>query len=425
MAQASVFNSLEQPIPALRPDLEVIPVEFDGDSYLYFHDMLGYAPSNFAIKRDSSTLLSLLDGSRSVNDILDLVQANGNARVSDEQARELLRQIQFLDEKCLLASERYRNYAEQTETAFEGSEVREPRLAGESYPADPEEIRARFSEAYNKHVTGVEGESGASGNIKAIFAPHIDLRVSMKTYMQAFASLGQMKKPDRVILLGTSHYAGLYPGYYEQTPFIVSEKNFNTPWGAFRPDQEIIEELKRHKEEAGVSFYDRAHRIEHSLEIHLLFLGYFLGTGIPVTPILVNSLEEVLYKSDGFQGAQTQKLGRVIKDKLGSFENTLFLISGDLSHVGKKFGDEQPARSMFEEVHQFDHELLERAKEGSASGLLEVMRKNMDAYRICGFAPLYSYFQIDPDREGSVTSYETWDEAERESGVTFGSITFE
>lgn len=424
MAEPSLFDSLEQPIPALRPDLEVIPIEFDGDSYLYMHDMLGYAPSNFAIRRDASTLLSLLDGSRSIKDILNMVKPNGNGDISNEEAKELLRQIQFLDEKCLLASDRYWNYAEQTEEAFESSDVREPKLVGESYPAEPEEIKEEFSEAYSKYVTSGSTPDVDTDKLRSIFAPHIDLRVSMKTYMHAFAALDKIKKPDRVIMLGTSHYAGLYPGVYEQTPFIVSNKSFKTPFGSFKADRELINHLRGHADEAGVTFYDRAHRIEHSLEVHLLFLGYFLGTDIPVTPILVNSLDEVLYKSDGFQGKQTSKLAGVINEKIKDDENTLFLISGDLSHVGKKFGDDKPAKSMFDEVHEFDKELLDSAKQGSGTELLEVMRKNMDAYRICGFAPLYTYFQIEQGLSGQVTSYETWDEEERESGVTFGSIAF-
>lgn len=424
MAQPSLFDSLDQPIPSLRPDLEVIPIEYDGDSYLYLHDMLGYAPSNFAIRRDASTLLSLLDGSRSIKDIINLVQSNGNAEVSNEEANELLKQIQFLDEKCLLASERYLDYAEKTENRFEESDVREPKLAGESYPADPDQIKEQFSEAYSKYLSSGEMPDVEANNVRAIFAPHIDLRVNMKTYMHGFASLGKMERPERVILLGTSHYAGLYPGIYEETPFIVSDKTFKTPFGDFNADREVIDHLKQYGDQAGISFHDRAHRIEHSLEIHLLFLGYFLGTDIPVTPILVNSLDEVLYKSDGFQGEQTSRLGDAINEKIGEDKNTLFLISGDLSHIGKKFGDEKPAKSMFDEVHEFDKELLDSAKAGSASELLEVMRKNMDAYRICGFAPLYTYFNVDPGRTGKITSYETWDEEERESGVTFGSIAF-
>ena len=52
------------------------------------------------------------------------------------------------------------------------------------------------------------------------------------------------------------------------------------------------------------------------------------------------------------------------------------------------------------------------------------MKSNFDAYRICGFSPLMSLMKAMPDLKGKRVSYDVWDEKERESAVTFGSILY-
>jgi hypothetical protein len=56
--------------------------------------------------------------------------------------------------------------------------------------------------------------------------------------------------------------------------------------------------------------------------------------------------------------------------------------------------------------------------------MLELMSRKYDPYRICGYPPLYSFLNIFPKLEGEILTYDIWDETERESGVSFGSILY-
>ncbi|MDX1587117.1 MAG: AmmeMemoRadiSam system protein B, partial [Balneolaceae bacterium] len=81
-------------------------------------------------------------------------------------------------------------------------------------------------------------------------------------------------------------------------------------------------------------------------------------------------------------------------------------------------------REMFEEVKSFDERFLSKGKEARADDLLEMISEQYDPYRICGFPPLYTFLKSLPDLKGRILNYDLWDEHERESAVTFGSILY-
>ncbi len=175
---------------------------------------------------------------------------------------------------------------------------------------------------------------------------------------------------------------------------------------------------------AGISTSDRAHRIEHSIELHLIFLKYLWSHDFSLVPILVGSLNDLLYMQNGDIGMKLTHLGDALHAMFGNDPETLFLISGDLAHFGQKFGDKLPASTFFDQVHQFDRQLMEAAGKGRVDAVLDVMKTNNDQYRICGFPPLMTFLSAMPDLEGTQTSYDLWNERERESAVTFGSILY-
>ncbi len=70
MSNDNIFNSKTKPIPPLRPDLDVVPIQENGNDYLYFHDQRQYATSDLALRHEVESLLSLIDGHKSINDLL-------------------------------------------------------------------------------------------------------------------------------------------------------------------------------------------------------------------------------------------------------------------------------------------------------------------------------------------------------------------
>jgi len=415
MSNLDLFNSKSDPIPQIRPDVDVIPINNNGDSYLYFHDIRGYVPSDFALDRSAGVILFLLDGRKSINDLQAYL---GNGITTDI----LLEYVQFLDENRLLHSPHYKNHADEIEQKYEKSPIHQSVTAGGSYPSDTNELLAFLDEAFANY--GADSGNSASNPVKALYAPHIDPRIGMKTYVESFQVLRQMK-PGRVVILATSHYAGLHAKVYQNKPFIVSNKNFETPLGTIPADRDAIDFLAGDAEIMGLSTHDRAHRIEHSIELHLLFLSYIWQHDYSVIPILVGGFDELFYMDETNLGKQIDTFSKFLRNQFGQNDDTLFLISGDLAHVGKKFGDNRPAAAMKNEVELFDEQFLTAAKNGSTQNMLKLMKHDYDPYRICGFPPLYTFLKAFPDLKGQTISYDRWNQTEAESAVTFGSILYE
>lgn len=381
---------------------------------MYFQDQMGYAKADFAIPYSAQSMLSLFDGTRSIEDILKF----GDDEITKEK---ILEYVQFLDEKALLHSPHFKKLAEQTEAKYEAAAIHPSNTAGISYPDDEDELTHFLNEAFEKLPSENPVDSA-----KALYAPHIDYRVGLNSYVKAFSAIKNIT-PKRVVILATSHYSGLHPDVYEEYPFVISIKDFELVNGTVKTDQKAIsriqEKVSGHEVEFGVTFQDRAHRMEHSIELHALLLNHLWNHSFEIIPILVGSLDELFYKSDGFQGQQVEKFSSLLHE-LFADEDTFFSVSGDLAHVGKKFGDNKPAKELFEEVRTFDERFLDAGAHGSPEKILSIMSEKYDPFRICGYPPLYSFLKAFPNLSGSLLTYDIWDEEEQDSGVSFGSILY-
>ncbi len=409
MNKNKLFSSRDRPVPPLRRDIQLIPLQNNGNNLLFFHDLLGYAPGNFALDATAEPVLSLINGKYSIRQISHILK--GKIGPS-----ELLDFVQLLDQNCLLESDFYKKTANETEIAFEANPVRPAALAGDSYPADPSEL-----EEYTGKILSAKIGTKPGRNLKALYAPHIDPNVGAKVYGSAFTWLAGLK-PKRVVILATAHYTGYYPSLYQDKPFIGSVKTFELPGTNFDTDTPYLQALESTGKEMGFTLQDRAHRIEHSIELHLLFLSGIWKHEFRIVPILVNNFEDLLYMDEGDLG---QKVDR-FSEKLQELDNeeTFYLVSGDLSHVGKKFGDREAATAMKSGVLEFDKQFMKLASANQNRELLLHMQSQYDRYRICGFPPLYTFLNAFPGLDGEEIDYFWWDEKERESAVSFGAIGY-
>ena len=409
----NLFDSYTDPIPNLRYDIQRNPIQDNGRSFIYFYDQLGYATPDFALPADAEPILSLMDGTRSVNDIIKFS--------SDEVTKEqILGYARFLDENGLLDSEYFAEHAELIESEYEKSSVHRSVTAGTSYPDDSQELTEFLNKAFETNETSNPVESA-----KALYAPHIDPRFGMKSYVKSFSAIKNLT-PKKVFILATSHYSGLYNNEYSNKPFIISNKDFVLPNGLVKADQKtisLIKEQTSHDEIFGTSFSDRAHRVEHSIELPLLFLNHIWQHDFEIVPILAGNFDELYYAEDGYLAHQIEAFTYLLNQQFNN-DDTFFLISGDLAHFGKKFGDQEPASELFDKVKAFDEAFLEVGAGNDPKTMLEIMSSEYDPYRICGFPPLYAFMNTFPQLKGKILSREIWDETERESAVSFGSILF-
>lgn len=406
MNETLLFDSLSSPVPELRRDLQIIPIQDNGTELLYFHDTMGYTSPNFAIDRNTEPLLSLITGRYSIQQIVNLLN---NSLEPDD----LLDFVQMLDHHRILDTKHYRLFAGRLEKDFESAQDRKAALAGDSYPKDPDELK----NVMNRFFNGTERSTSIRPK-KALYAPHIDLKIGIHQYTEAFSAIRDLK-PKRVVMIGTSHYSGYFEELYAGNPFIGTTKTYSIPGRTFSIDQDFVAKLS---DLEGFTLSDRAHRKEHSLETHLIFISHLWSHDFKLVPILVSGFDELFYQSEGDLASMIVQFSA----KLNELDNdeTFYLISGDLSHVGKKFGDAFAADEIRDDVEAFDRKFIDYAVKSDASSILTHLSADYDPTRICGYPPLFTFLKAFPGLEGKSVNYHWWDEKERESAVSFGSIAY-
>ena len=180
--------------------------------------------------------------------------------------------------------------------------IREAAVAGSFYPADPIKLK-------NLLDTLLPIVSDNSAPPKAMILPHAGYIYSGPVAATGYARLsGSAGKISRVILLGPTHRKAI------RGLALPDATAFRTPLGTISLDTGVLQQLRQLPQ---VSIDDAAHRLEHSLEVHLPFLQHTLKD-FSLVPILVGD-------------ATASEVCAAIEQLWGGRE-TLLIVSSDLSH---------------------------------------------------------------------------------------------
>ncbi|MBE0645607.1 MAG: AmmeMemoRadiSam system protein B [Bacteroidetes bacterium] len=405
-----VFSSMTEPIPSLRHDLELLPIQEDGEDLLLLRDPAGYAEEMLVFRPAAMALLQFFDGSRSISALLDAIQEETGVRIDGEQ---ILSIVQSLDRFCFLSNERSRERQGEKDAAWQAQENRPAAHAGASYPDDPEELADFLQELFDADSSAV-----GDGTLLGVITPHIDLQIGPQVYVPAFRQL-EHADVDTVVILGTSHYS------YEDL-FILTEKDFVTPLGTLPTDREFVRMLRA---ESGDLFTHRdvAHRQEHSIEFPVVFLQHLFGNSrVRIVPILCTSFEEFLV--EGTRALADEKYAAFLKafrstvQKLG--RKVTFVLSVDWSHIGRKFGDDFDAADLLDDVRESDHAQFTALEACDYDQFFHLLRESKNASKIDGFACITTFFDLVKPRRGVLLDYQQWHEEERASAVSFASMAF-
>ncbi len=402
---------MEESVPRIREDLEVVATSYQGQKALLVRDSLGLIREPVILQGDALNILGLIDGKRTIRDIqVELVRLKNGVLVD---ASSISRLIHELDKAFLLQSERYRSRKEMVLTDYLQQEVRKSSHGGVSYPGEREELRALLDD-----IVG-NAESGDAGKpeIKplGIVAPHIDLGIGKKVYGAAYRSI-RCLRPRRVLLLGTGHSLA-------DAHFSLTEKDYETPLGRVTTDREAVRALKR----AGgktVSAYDIHHRSEHSLEFQLVFLQHLFGDSFTAVPVLCGSFVSELDRNSrpaeipGVNGFLEALRTLWEEDPAG----TLVVAGVDFSHIGMKFGHGERASSLLLEAKAHDRALIAALVEGDGATFWEESRKVGDRFNVCGFSTLAVLLDAFPGMKGRLLDYEFWREEATQSAVSYAAI---
>ena len=226
--------------------------------------------------------------------------------------------------------------------------VRAPAVSGTFYPAD--EVRLQ------EMVDGFIQQAHHGGKPpKAIIAPHAGYIYSGPVAASAYARLeDNARRIERVVLVGPSHRVGFKGMAAPDVDY------FETPLGRVPIDQNTIGDLL---DLPWVLRLERAHALEHSLEVQLPFLQTVLENFILV-PLVVGH-------------AEASEVARVI-ERLWGGDETLIVISSDLSHYldyNAAHAIDALTSKAIEEMRDQDVDYDQACGALSVRGLLRVAKK--------------------------------------------------
>jgi AmmeMemoRadiSam system protein B len=395
-------------LPPLRHDIEILPCRHGGEEILVVRDSLGIARTGLALNAIAARFFPFFDGTRSLEELqLALARGQGGALIPRDDVRAF---VEEFDRLGLLQTESYHRARDRVVADFSREKSRSPALAGGAYPEEPAALAAEID-----GLLAAGGGTPPPGNApRAVVAPHIDLNVSGDSYGLAYGSLPS-RAPSAVVVLGTGHSLA--------DPFCLTEKTFVTPLGHIPADRETVRRLG----EAGggaVSPDDFAHRSEHSIEFQLLFLQrLFPMEEVPIVPILCGPLDHFTHTP-----REVPAIARFV-DELRAWlaeppGDKLVVAGVDLSHVGPKFGDRDPAASLEPRFRATDEALLASLAQGDADLFYETVAGSGNRYKVCGFSALWTLLSILPGLRGRLLDYRVWHEEATRSAVSFAALAF-
>ncbi|WP_299014218.1 AmmeMemoRadiSam system protein B [uncultured Photobacterium sp.] len=180
--------------------------------------------------------------------------------------------------------------------------IRPPAVAGSFYDKSPESLQSQLDNWLNP-VTDT------SGQIRALIVPHAGYIYSGEIAAEAYRHLKlQADRINKVILIGPSHR------FFFQGCALPAVNYFSTPLGNVPIDTQSVEILSKIDD---IEISDQVHAFEHCLEVQLPFLQRCLNS-FTLLPILTSEVSPVT-------------VAKII-DSLWQDENTLLVISSDLSH---------------------------------------------------------------------------------------------
>lgn len=400
------------PPPPVRSDVEIHPVEHEGQPLFVLQDVEGLAPDPIGVAPGGLAVAGLFDGKRTAQDIQDLLFKETGQRVPVEQISALAAELEkagMLETPDV--ARRRRELAEE----FLRSPVRKPVHQGLGYPGDRLELAAYVGKFFEKGP-GAQPGPAAGAPLRGLVAPHIDLARGGHAYAWAYKALAESPPPDVIVALGVAHVS-------PPSPWTFTRKEYETPNGPMKVDAELYDALARRL------WYDPAadewvHRREHSLEFQALWLRYIWKDRTPPwVPILCSSFERwaadrapstVETVDKALQGMAAALKGRRV----------LILAGVDLAHVGPHFGDEHELGPELErKVEHEDRRSLEHALKGDADALYLSVVADGHWRKWCGLSAAYTALRLLGGSQGKLLAY--GQAADQRGGlVSFASAAF-
>lgn len=386
------------PFPPLRP-LDAVPIDYQGQQMVCLSDPQGVVEDRAILSPPAFLIACLLDGRRGMDEVRNAFAEQAGGQKPDPDDVE--RVVQHLDGNGFLDSPQFETIRGEARQRFREAPARPAYLAGKSYPAEPDALRAFLDEQFTRK--GGPGEAPVPEKtdgpaLRGLVAPHIDFERGGHAYAHGYLRLAQARRPETVLLFGVAHASPL-------VPFILTRKDFETPLGTVQTDRDAVDRLAAAC--AWDPFEDElVHRTEHSLEFQAVMLAHLYGPSVRIVPVLCGA-----FVDDGAVAADADALPEVARfldacrDLIRERDGRACVIAAaDLAHVGKRFGDDYDIDdAAIARVGERDEEDLTVLTGLNAGGWYRSVMRDENARRVCGINCIYAALK---SVEGAATGAE-------------------
>ncbi|MEF3279483.1 MAG: AmmeMemoRadiSam system protein B [Elusimicrobiota bacterium] len=403
--------------PLLRSEIEILPArdEKQDANFILIRDKEGLTDKSLIMPFEMLIIIGMFDGNTSIKDIQTEIMKETKTLLPES---ELIHIVKELDDAYFLENERSKELREKIISEFKNSNVRKPIHSGLSYPKEILELTSFMSKFYRiEKITPISPVTGA-------ISPHIDFHRGGRVYAATYAKLNNSIKPEVIIAFGTSHRGG-------NSPFILTPKKYETPYGLIEVDKEIYDKFKE------ILWYDPDaeeyyHKNEHSLEFQAVWLKYIWREETPKwIPILTSNFERFASDSPPSKIETVEKLFKETENfikELAKNKKVLILAGADLSHVGPRFGDPiEITPQLKSEIEKKDKEKIDKILNLDPDGFYMSVMSEKNATNICGLSAIYSALRmikaLNPNSKPELLDYSQADDPFG-GFVSFASIVF-
>ncbi|MEP0846283.1 MAG: AmmeMemoRadiSam system protein B [Phycisphaerae bacterium] len=400
----------DQPLPKLRA-VDVFPFRGDGgEVYLALRDSSRLAERQLAVSPPGYFILAHFDGRHTIGDVQAAFLRQFGQRIATQQIAKLVHQ---LDQALLLQNERFERAYQARCDEYLASKARDNR---DRWPSAPE-LRAELESLLSQ-----DGQPPrAAAAIRGIIAPHLDYARGAPCYAAAYRALADAPPADRYVILGTNHFG-------RSCAVVATRKDFHTPLGRVATDRGFIDRIEA-RLGASICDHEFDHVPEHSVELQVHLLQVLRGArSFTIVPVLCpDPAGPTGTRPRDGRGPDLGDFADALRDLLLDEDVPTQLIAGaDLSHVGQRFGDDQPTTPEFlKRVGDSDRRLLKLLERRKEEEFVERVRRTENATRICSVGCIYTLLRALLGHACRVLAYHQAVDMSSETHVTCAAAVIE
>jgi AmmeMemoRadiSam system protein B len=395
--------------PKLRP-VEALPTQ---ENLICLRDPQGFSDKLLLIPPALFYVVSMFDGRHSVLDIQAAYTSRFGELLFGEKVREIIAQ---LDDALFLDSERFQQARLKAVEDFRSAAVREATHAGLSYEAQPVKLEQQLEGLFAApEGPGLPDTTDPSGRLRALIAPHIDLRRGGRCFAWSYAELARESRARTFVVLGIAHVPTKHP-------FVLTAKDFQTPFGGVTTDRDFLKTLGAR---CRTDFYEDefCHRSEHSIEFQILFLQYLYrnNANFSVIPILCSLPPEMYLGGAISEHSEVEEFVEALRRTLEEANSEVCCIAAvDLSHIGRRFGQNiSLSAELLKEVEREDRAMIDTILQLDGEAFFRGIQQEQDRRNVCGVPAIYTLLRVVRAEAGRLLRYEQAVDQAGQSVVSF------